>query len=144
MGLRRYFRPASTILASHQETRALCLYSLVIFLFCRLILLWGFHNLFHLTYLLIAFTFFQVTIMPMQITRNMALGNMMTELTEEEHAALRSSSVLLGYIWSILLYVPIAVVWMVDIQQVQAGVEWQVSNYVPDPISFAVILSFCV
>lgn len=137
MNVKRLFKPAAKVLASTYESRGFLLFSLLIVLFLRIIVLgWGFHNPYHVVYLLIGFSFFQVQMMSGFIMRNIK-----DPVNPEEHKRIRNSSILTGYIWSLLLYIVILMIWIVTMYQIQLGVEWPLSNYVPDASMLLLIAS---
>jgi hypothetical protein len=138
MNIKRHLEPAGRVLSSTPESKVFVLFSLVIFIFLRLLLLWGYHNLFHMTYLLIAFSFFQTTILSTFIMQNIK-----DPLTREEHSAMRKSAILLGYIWSAMLYAAVIVIWVVDLWQVQSGVNWPISDFTPDLGLLLLIVLLC-
>lgn len=139
MNIKRYFEPAGHVLSTTPESKSFLLFSFLIFIFLRVLLLWGYHNLFHMVYLLIAFSFFQITILSSFIMQKIK-----DALTLEEHFAMKKSAILIGYIWSLLLYMTTAVVWIIDLWQIQSGVAWPLSNYTPDAALILVIIFICV
>ncbi|MDH4214519.1 MAG: hypothetical protein OEV85_11405 [Candidatus Thorarchaeota archaeon] len=92
-----------------------------------------------MTYLLVAFSFFQVTILSIFVMQKIK-----DALTPEEHFAMRKSALLLGYIWLILLYIPVVAIWVVDLWQIQIGVAWPMSNYTPDAVLLLLVLLVCM
>ena len=139
MNIKRYFEPAGRVLSTTPESKSFLLFSFVIFIFLRLLLLWGYHNLFHMTYLLIAFSFFQITILSSFIIQKIK-----DALTLEEHFAMKKSAILIGYIWSLLLYMAAAVIWIIDLWQIQSGVSWPLSDFTPDVALLLVVTLLCV
>ncbi|MDF1540676.1 MAG: hypothetical protein P1Q69_17395, partial [Candidatus Thorarchaeota archaeon] len=112
------------------------LFSLLMIVFLRTVVFgWGLHNPFHVAYLLIGFSFFQVLIVSGLVTRNIK-----DPVDPEEHKRIRNSSILIGYVWSLLLYIGI-MIWIVTIWQIQLGVDWPLSNYVPDAYMLLLIAS---
>ena len=67
----------------------------------------------------------------------------MNEWPRSEHRRIRNSSIVIGYIWSLMLYTILSVMCAIDLWQVQLGVDWPVSTYVPDIPSLMLIISFC-
>ena len=97
-------------------------------------------NPYHAVYLLLGLSFIQVMVMSkdiMQRTRK-------NPLTLEEHRRLRNSSILLGHVWSLLLYIPVGVFWLNDLLKIQEGIEVEISHYTPTPLMLLVILTLCV
>jgi len=139
MNIRRHFEPASRVLTTTPESKSFLLSSLVIFVFLRLLLLWGYHNLFYMTYLLVAFSFFQITILSSFIMQKIK-----DALTPKEHIVMRKSAILLGYIWSLILYVAVVAIWVVDLWQIQTGVAWPMSDYTPDAVLLLLVLLVCI
>jgi hypothetical protein len=139
MNLKRYFEPAGHILSTAPESKSFLLSSLVIVIFLRLLLLWGYHNLFHMTYLLIAFSFFQITILSSFIMQKIN-----DALTLEEHSAMKKSAILLGYVWSLILYTVVIGIWIIDLWQIESGVPWPISGFTPDTALLLIVTLLCV
>ncbi|MFX1263366.1 MAG: hypothetical protein ACFFAZ_14895 [Promethearchaeota archaeon] len=139
MNLKRYFEPAGHILGTAPESKSFLLSSLVIVIFLRLLLLWGYHNLFHMTYLLIAFSFLQTTILSSFIMQKIN-----DALTMEEHSAMKKSAILLGYIWSLILYMAVVGFWIIDLWQIESGVPWPTSDFTPDAAFLLIVTLLCV
>lgn len=70
MKVKRYLAPTGRVLREAPDTKGFVLFSFLIFCFLRVVFVWGYHNLFHMAYLLLTFSFFQNEFLSMFIMRN--------------------------------------------------------------------------
>ena len=137
MNMKKLLAPAARVLASNPDSRGFMPLSLLIIVLLRIVVLyWGLHNPFHIVYLLIGFTFLQVGCISGPVARGIK-----DSMTPEEHRQMRNSSILLGYVWSLLLYLVLLVILIITYWQIQLGVEWPLSTYVPDAFMLLLIAS---
>ena len=92
-----------------------------------------------MTYLLIAFSFFQITILSSFIMQKIK-----DALTLEDHLAMKKSAILLGYIWSLILYTVVVGIWIIDLWQIESGVSWPISGFTPDVSLLLIVTLLCV
>ncbi|RLI51141.1 MAG: hypothetical protein DRO73_00855 [Candidatus Thorarchaeota archaeon] len=147
MGIRRFLEPAISRFQADERENKFNSISLVIVISFVLVVAesslalgLGQWNPFHVVYLLLGLSFLPVVIScssVMQTSKN-------DLLTREQHQALRNSSIRLGFLWNVLLYLGVIAIGLNDLRQIQQGVEVPVSHYQPDLLMGLLIGALCI